>query len=1158
MKKTLYALLLLPIVGLAQTTTENFIKTTTYKGAGATLPVSQVTYFDGLGRPIQQIANAQSSTGKDIVTHIEYDAFGRQAKEFLPFPGDQNTMLYINAATAQTATTTHYTNLYGDNNPYSEKVFEPSPLNRVLEQAAPGTDWGISSPVKHTIRLDYQTNTATEVKYHKATATWNAASGLYDISLTPTTNYAANQLYKTITKDENWTAGSNNTTEEFKNKEGQVVLKRTYNAGAAHDTYYVYDQYNNLTYVLPPLAEGAITPEVLDGLCYQYKYDYRNRLVEKKLPAKQWEFIVYDKLDRPVATGPAFSPWGDGTVGILVTQYDAFGRVTTTGWKAFTVTTTARNSWQTSINSGTDPFVLATADVLTKNYYDNYTFPSAPTLPTTLPNSTYPIAQNVKGLATGSWVRLLDTPTGTLGETSYTLYDDKYRPVRTYTKNHLGGFTQVDSNLDFIGKTLYTVITHKRLNADALLTIKDMFTYSAQDRLLLHKQQINTLPEQLIASNTYDELGQLVSKNVGGTDVTGTLGLQKVDYSYNIRGWLKGINDMASLTQGTNPTDLFAFKLSYNDAVTATKLYNGNISETFWNTSSDNVIRKYNYTYDNLNRLLDASYSKPGVSTFNSYKEALNYDKNSNIMSLLRHGSIDTDGSSPVNPIDNLAYNYDLTNKNQLLKVFDSTNSPQGFKDDTTGTSDPADDYTYDANGNMKTDTNKGITTINYNHLNLPTKLFFGTNTIEYLYNATGQKIQKKVIEGATTTVTHYLSGFQYKNDVLQFFSHAEGYVNNTAGVFSYVFNYTDHLGNVRLSYQDKNKDGTIAKSKIQIPNSSPDCIGCPVDTGFTMIIVDEIIEENNYYPFGLKHSGYNNTVTSTNPGQKLKYNGKEYQDELGLNMYDYGARNYDPAIGRWMNIDPLAEISRRFSPYTYALDNPVYFIDPDGMKAEASQTANIYYDWDEGGYRTQGGETSTQEEALADNDDIINLDSKGKVTSVVKKAGDNEIYQNGKKVEDVDSKTEKAKGIKRGDIIEDGELFRIVPNVKILRQDIDINADDKYGHWWVEIGKTESYGWWPKEPVGLSDTVSGVPGELNGQTNFGGSPTRDPHHGFRVSGVNVFNLYTTNASSTVGVDIKIRDFANSYRGSWSWPVGQNCHSFQNSFIKKFNLTINP
>jgi RHS repeat-associated protein len=93
-----------------------------------------------------------------------------------------------------------------------------------------------------------------------------------------------------------------------------------------------------------------------------------------------------------------------------------------------------------------------------------------------------------------------------------------------------------------------------------------------------------------------------------------------------------------------------------------------------------------------------------------------------------------------------------------------------------------------------------------------------------------------------------------------------------------------------------------------------------------------EIVDESHYYPFGLKHSGYVTAVPD--PNYKYKYNGKELQDELGLNMYDYGARNYDPALGRWMNIDPLAEMSRRFSPYTYAVNNPVYFIDVDGMYA--------------------------------------------------------------------------------------------------------------------------------------------------------------------------------------------------------------------------------
>ncbi len=98
-----------------------------------------------------------------------------------------------------------------------------------------------------------------------------------------------------------------------------------------------------------------------------------------------------------------------------------------------------------------------------------------------------------------------------------------------------------------------------------------------------------------------------------------------------------------------------------------------------------------------------------------------------------------------------------------------------------------------------------------------------------------------------------------------------------------------------------------------------------------------EILEENNYYAFGMKHEGYNTVTTATDPALKYKYNGKELQDELGLDWYDYQARNYDPALGRWFNVDPLAETSRRYSPYTYCLDNPIYFIDSDGMEAESS-----------------------------------------------------------------------------------------------------------------------------------------------------------------------------------------------------------------------------
>ncbi|WP_229731953.1 RHS repeat-associated core domain-containing protein [Chishuiella changwenlii] len=107
------------------------------------------------------------------------------------------------------------------------------------------------------------------------------------------------------------------------------------------------------------------------------------------------------------------------------------------------------------------------------------------------------------------------------------------------------------------------------------------------------------------------------------------------------------------------------------------------------------------------------------------------------------------------------------------------------------------------------------------------------------------------------------------------------------------------------------------------------------------------MLEENNYYPFGLKHSGYDGGKLG-NQNYHYKYNGKELQTDLNINLYDYGARNYDPAIGRWFNIDPLAEQYRKWSPYTYAVNNPIRFTDPDGMSVNdfvQRKNGSIYWD---------------------------------------------------------------------------------------------------------------------------------------------------------------------------------------------------------------------
>ncbi len=954
---------------MSQTTSENYIIKKVYKSE-TTTPVApqstenvdaSITYFDGLGRPKQQIAVGKSGTGTNMVTPMVYDGFGRSYREYLSAPTSNSSFDYV--PNAENVVKDY--SIYNGQLPYSEKLFDNSPLNRVVKQSAPGTSWTMGS--NHEIKLNYQTNKVSEVEMFKVNLTASTDGSFFNPSLIKQGFYPKNQLYKTVTKDENWTSGNSNTTEEFKDKDGKILLKRTYvNVKLANgfnqlktvNTYYVYDQYGNLTFVIPPMVDVSVTiiESVLNGLCYQYKYDVKNRLVEKKLPGKQWEFIVYDKLSRVIASSTATSPFNNmSNSGWLITKYDEFNRAVITAWMASEITSATRNTLQNSRNLDTNDKLSEIKNssatnnsinniifrysnkvwpayghhILTVNYYDDYNFPNAPTnIPTTvLTDNSQAIYYNnsikPKGLNTGSWTRILENTTDISGEESYLLYDNKARVVRTYTKNYLGGFLQIDSKIDFAGKTLRTETKHKKQNQDpAELLVKEEFEYTDQDRLLSHSHKINSMPAQLLAANQYDGIGQLVLKMVGSTTISGAGALQNINYQYNIRGWLTAINDVESNQSVNNSQDLFSFKINY-DQVAGTNivapLYNGNISETYWRTASSNTKRSYGYQYDNLNRLTKAIYQKSDAVS-NAYNEELSYDLNGNILTLARTGEQDY-GSPATLAIDELVYTYDAANKNQLIKVTDLTNHSAGFSDGANNTIE----YGYDNNGNMIRDDNKGIESITYNHLNLPTQIIFSRTTrINYIYDAVGRK-QKKIVTAfpRPTTTTDYLSGFQYQDNVLEFFPHAEGYVKYTEGYFNYVFNYTDHLGNVRLSYaKDPNGGAT------------------------------RIMEENHYYPFGLKHTNYDNATQrfmraiGDGPGNepviiapdifgsaayKYKYNGKELQDELGLNLYDYGARNYDPAIGRWNVTDNKAELYFGRSPYIYALNTPVQAIDPDG-----------------------------------------------------------------------------------------------------------------------------------------------------------------------------------------------------------------------------------
>lgn len=881
------------------------------------------------------------ASGGDIITHYEYDALGRQVKNYLPYATETSSggNIVEDPLTALNAfyDTEKYENTL---NPYSETVFESSPLSRVQEQGAPGTSWLVdrTSDDDHTIKFSYQTNQENEVRFFDVGFTAGNTESPY---LIEDNHYEPNQLYKNITKDENWTTSQihDHTTEEFTDKLGRVVLKRTYDNEQPHDTYYVYDDFGNLTFVIPPLAasESGVTPTLLDNLCYQYKYDNRNRLIEKKIPGKGWEYIVYNRLDQPILTQDAIlknqGKW-------LVTKYDSFGRVAYTGMKILgspraTVQsdiqnlidfpnqyvipiTNAQNIGDSDIfydSTGTFPNNLN--EIYTVNYYDDYRFDwnynnGLPSDPETIISHGVTATQNVKGLPTGSKIKVLDTDDWIVSVTSY---DEKGRAIYGASYNeYLGTLDESFTELDFVGRPILSETQHTR--SGNTITIEDIFTYDAQGRLIAQDQRIdNALTTERIVENVYDELGSLSRKRVGGEITSSTGGLQDVLYRYNVRGWLTDINDV---DESIDSNYLFNFQINYDGDLQGSvgnteKLYNGNISQTIWKTANDDSGKKaYSYIYDDLNRITQGINTKGATLNASGLNnlEGIAYDKNGNILSLQRRGFNDAGTTSGI--WDNLIYTYSPLS-NQLLKVDDTaaaSHKDYGFKDGNN-----SNDYSYDVNGNMIKDENKNLTSIEYNYLNLPTRIERSNGSsgvLSYIYDATGVKLEKQIANPGGTTTTIYANNFIYKNGDLEMFSHSEGYTepqNSLTGGYNYVYQYKDHLGNVRLTYADSDGDGSINPSS-------------------------EIISEKNYYPFGLQQQGYNDVVTSNknDVAERFMFNGKENNPELGLNWIDYGARNYDASLGRWMNIDPLAEMSFNLTPYRFAGNNPVLFQDPNGL----------------------------------------------------------------------------------------------------------------------------------------------------------------------------------------------------------------------------------
>ena len=450
----------------------------------------------------------------------------------------------------------------------------------------------------------------------------------------------------TISKDENWQSGRAGTTEVYKDNDGQQVLRRVYNLTGSTlqqlSTYYVYDDLGNLSFVLPPGSmpdAGLPTQATLDNLGFQYQYDSRNRLVQKKIPGKGWEYLIYNAIDQVVATQDAnqraLSQW-------VYTKYDAMGRVVLTGLYSSTSTRPALQSvvdgqaifWETPVSTSSSgggytsaAWPVNAAYFLTINYYDTYTIAGLP-IAYSAPSTS---SLNTRSLLTASQTNILGT-TNMLWMVPY--YDDLGRIILSYQQhNQGGGATLSTGNYDLI-KNQYnfsnqdTATTRQHYNVvisktAAAITVVNSYVYDHLGRKRQTWETINGGTKVHLSQLDYNELGQPMTKHLHSETGIAPF-LQDVGYTYNERGWLR--------TQG-NSSNLFSLDLRYNTADNGTtQQYNGNIAEMLY-MGTNSGAKTFQYQYDPLNRLTS------GVSTGNTMNEAVSYDLMGNITSLTPLGS---------------------------------------------------------------------------------------------------------------------------------------------------------------------------------------------------------------------------------------------------------------------------------------------------------------------------------------------------------------------------------------------------------------------------------------------------------------------------------------------------------------------------------------
>ena len=872
----------------------------------STQAIVKRTYYDGMYRPTFTFLYNQTPTQDHLVTLKEYDSYARPTKEWLPIVTDIDNLTHT---TFKENSQQFYNN---DTRSYIEQSYSTeSWSNGITKNELVGTQKAGADMLGHKMSYISRGNNSNEVKLFSVTQ-----DGLLQCS----GYYHPKTLRVTETIDEDGKAKL-----VYTNLQDQIVME-TVDAVA---TYYVYNDLNQMSYVLPPLvnnllAEGVYTEsdDILKKYAYLYKYDNRGNQIYKRLPGCEpilmvydqsnalvmtqtgnqrargtyWTVYKYDQLRRPIYT--AEIKIGETSHADLLDMFNDWLML-----EYFSADTQTRPMENTGYSSGF--FSSHPTELLTVNYYDNYEFLTwmSDTVKNNMEFAEFEdniSSANANGLLTGTRTYYL---TGAEGytETVY-YYDYRGREIQRRSTNHLGGYDVLSTKYDFANNVTDTWSSQSTSNG-ITTTEHYHYEYDHANRLLTTTYSYNDEPSIELQTYHYDELGRVRSRHIHD-------GIDSVAFNYDIRNQVTQIKSSG-----------YEQNYYYNQScplvnIFSSGLYNGNISATTW--TFGNKINGYVYSYDKMNRLISNKSIINGiVNAKGLYSETFNYDAHGNILRLTRWDD------------HNLMNNLQLTYEgNQLESIEDSGlgsyeyNTKQYHDNNNTSK-----DFSYDANGNLIYDQDRGIAAIRYNLLNLPDTIqFTNGNLIIHRYDAIGNRLETKYLTkkiAATVPLGNVLSTpkrpeiFHITRDAfcnnivytandndpfgIKFVHNSEGFIRYYGASEHYHFYHIkDLLGNIRETYIHPEAD------------------------------YKECVERTQYYPSGLP---WVERLTDSFTANPWKYNGKEFVEMHSLDEYDSKARWYYPAICRTTTMDPLAEKYYPTSPYAWCGNNPMRFVDPDGKK---------------------------------------------------------------------------------------------------------------------------------------------------------------------------------------------------------------------------------